>query len=154
MDTTTLIIVLTVLLGLFGVGVLAFFFLRDSRKNVSSNMKGMLSSANMIRERQASLSGTVSESSLTKTTTRKKGKKKEDDLKTKLYKAGFNRVDSEERFKKIQLVATIIIGTVIPALAYSFFGPNLMTYASMPLGLFVGYAGPLSSLDRKIFYLF
>ncbi len=87
-----------------------------------------------------------------KETTRKKNKSKkkpQEDVATKLFRAGYYSMEDRRFFLYMQ-IAVPIVSVVVCTLAFMSFHNPLLVGCGMVLGAFIGLAAPLSWLERKI----
>ena len=75
--------------------------------------------------------------------------KSADDLATRLFRAGYFSKDDRKKFFRFQ-VATPIVTTPVCAIVMMLIGNPMLVTVGVLLGIFIGFAWPLSWLERQI----
>lgn len=79
-----------------------------------------------------------------------KAKAKQEDLGTKLFRAGFFTADDKRRFLIIRMVSLGVAGILVPAGLYLFTGQVMFALIGLLLGCLIGFTLPMSWLERQI----
>ncbi len=161
MDTFHIVILLAGLIGVAGIGAIAYVFMGSSG-NRGVEMRGLLGNVQQQRnrfeedpvahrqERQSQAEIDILE--IKKRSQSQHAKRGKEDITTKLFKAGFYSAEDRRRFKLQRIITPIVstLGLGFGAM-YAFHNP-LLTSSSFVLGAFIGFAMPLSMLERAIRY--
>lgn len=76
--------------------------------------------------------------------------KKTDDVAHKLFRAGMFAPEDKVWFGRVQIISALVLGPVFPALIYLIAPTTMLVAVFLVLGLFIGYAMPITWLERKI----
>ena len=76
--------------------------------------------------------------------------KKTDDVAHKLFRAGMFAPEDKVWFGRCQIISALVLGPVFPALIYLVAPTKMLVAVFLVLGLFIGYAAPITWLERKI----
>lgn len=79
-----------------------------------------------------------------------KGKHRQDDLNTRLFKAGVYSAVARQRFNTTRIVLPIVLAPLFFGTLLGATGNFMFAVAVGLLGVFIGFAGPLSWVDRRI----
>ncbi|MCC6933391.1 MAG: type II secretion system F family protein [Deltaproteobacteria bacterium] len=140
-----IIIVISVVLVIL-MGVVVVLLVKGNRpKTTGSHLRFMLASDELNREEKQQ----VAEEILTRTS-RAKTKKKEDSLAVKLFKAGYYTDSDRAKFKRLQLISLFIGAPAIAIPAFILLTTPVLVIVGVVLGAFIGFAFPITRLDRAI----
>ncbi len=85
----------------------------------------------------------------TELASKSKKKKSQEDVATKLFKAGYYRPEDRRRFLYFQIIAPVI-SVILCTTALGTMGNALFTASGLILGALIGYAAPFSWLERRL----
>lgn len=151
---TILIIGLALILIVGAIIFLLSFFSDNSSVNRSGNMKSLMgahtnemSAAQVTKMRKG---GVDVEEIKKQTGSSEVGKKKDDSLEARLFKAGYYSKSDQENFKKNKIVLTLVLTISFTGfLYYKTSNPNIAILGAI-VGVIGGMIGPSFWLDREI----
>lgn len=146
MQGITLVIVIAIVVGVAGLSAIAFVLLGGSG-NKSAEMRELMSSGRRVDKFGNRVELDIDD--VKKATGSSTSKKKTEDLSAKLFKAGYYTPDDRRRFVRMQIVAPIV-STIACTFVMIWLGNPLLIVTGVILGLFIGFAFPMSWLERQI----
>ncbi|MBL7661545.1 type II secretion system F family protein [bacterium] len=150
MDTTTIVVILASIMGIAGLGTIAYVTFAGAAQK-KSDVRGLMGGQAVAGPGARRLANEEAlEALAAKGPTRSKGKNQQDDLPTKLFKAGYYTPEDKRKFHLLRIISPIVFPIVTTGIMAAIGGNALMTSMGLLLGLFCGYILPLSMLDRKI----
>jgi len=78
------------------------------------------------------------------------GSKPAEDISSKLFRAGYYTTADKEKFVRIQIILPIVLAIILGLGAQLATSDLTLSGGGLFAGIFIGYTGPLSWLDRKI----
>ncbi len=146
---STTIIILVAIIGLAGLAAVGYVVLAAGSKPKNRDVRGLMgASANRNSEAGVERSG-VDLDELKTRTRGKKSKKKAEDINTKLFRAGYFTAADRKAFLRLQIIAPVITTPLCAAMMFMMGKPMLVTVGFL-LGAFIGFAMPLSILERQV----
>jgi Flp pilus assembly protein TadB len=145
MDLIQILIILGSLIGIVGFGALAYALLGGSGGRT-----------NEIRELMATGAGTIDRTAdvtaqdIKKQARRKKGKGKQEDLSTKLFKAGYYSAADRRGFLRFRITTFALCLILFPIGIFLLTKKITLAIAFLFLGALIGFALPMTYLDRQI----
>lgn len=121
-----------------------------------AGMKGLMSGQLRTQDGAARkpMKGEIDPYDLDAETLRKQAKrasgKKTEDIAHKLFRAGMFAPEDKTWFGRIQIFSAIVVGPIFPALIYLVAPTPMLLMIFLVLGMFIGYAAPITWLERKI----
>lgn len=156
MDFTQIIVVLALTGAFIGLGVLAYVFLAGSGRGgagVAGGMRGLLGAGRHVSSSRALAlreETDILNVEAIKARTSAKGKKRQDDLGSKLFRAGFFAARDKRRFAQFRVIAFIFSALFFPLAMHYLLGRMPLTIIGGVLGAFIGFALPMSWLEKQI----
>ena len=157
MDTSTILIIMTGLFGLVGFGVLGYLYVGAGGRR-QSEIREMMAAPSAARgggntgkqvRRIGDQDFDVEDiKRMSGTAVTKKGKT--DDISTKLFRAGFYSAADKRKFFIIQTSIFAVAVTAIPTAMHMLLGKPALTAAGFVLGALIGYAMPVSWVEKQI----
>lgn len=155
MDKGQLIIILASLLGVVGLGGLVFLFFRGTGREATGISSLMGTEPDYLKrdteiQRNRSAKTELEVEAILRRTGTAKATKYKDDLATKLYRAGYFLERDRKFFKRMQILAPVIAVPFFTSAFIFLFHSPLFTGFAVIFGLFVGYAWPMTWLERQM----
>lgn len=149
MSAFGLVVILGVVLTVVAVGAMFWVFFAGSseRKNVS--LRGLMPSGNVVPE-EVSDEEMLHIEEIKRRTGSSKAAKKSDDIKRKLFRAGFYSPKDYKNFVTKQIVVFCIAVPTVTIVLYIFKPTAMFLFIGVMLGCLIGYMYPLAKLDKAI----
>lgn len=154
METSTLLIILTGLLGLVGCGVLGYLYVGTGSRR-QSEIRDMMSTPSLTRSESKQVRRIGGEEFDVEEIKRMSGtavakKSKSDDISSKLFRAGYFTAADRRKFFLGQCGTFGLLTLGLPIGMQIFLGKPALTAAGLLLGALIGYAMPISWLEKQI----
>ena len=156
MDTSTLLIIMTGLLGLVGFGVLGYLYVGAGNRR-QSEIRDMMASPSNTRagESGRQVRRIAGEDLDVEDIKRMSGtavakKQRTDDISRKLFRAGFYSAADRRKFFIVQSAIFVTAIVAIPIGMQMVLHKPALTAAGLVLGALIGYAMPISWLEKQI----
>ena len=151
MSAVNILIILVGIMGVAGLSALAYVVLGGQRggSSAGANIRGLMGAGGGGLAADGTRADGMDIEDIKRKTQREVKKSGGDDIATKLFKAGYFSADDRKNFFKFQ-VAAPFISTPICAGVMLYIGNPVLITAGVLLGIFIGFAWPMSWLDRKI----
>lgn len=146
MQGMTIVIIIAIVVGVAGLSAIAFVLLGGSGKR-SAEIRDLMNSGRRVDKFGNRIEVDIEE--VKKQTGASKGKKKSEDISIKLFKAGYFTADDRRRFLRMQIIAPIVSTSACTGVMVYLGNPLLIT-TGVILGVFIGFAYPMSWLERQI----
>jgi Flp pilus assembly protein TadB len=154
MANTQLLIILIALIALGGFGVLLYLLSGSHSEEAGiRELMGSGSGADLPARRIGRDGNELDVEEIKRRSGTSKNRKTRgggEDLQTKLFRAGFYTQADRKRFLIMQVVALVFLSTSLPLGIYKMAHSPLLTVLTAVIGLFAGYAMPISWLEKQI----
>ena len=147
MTSTNIIIIIASVIGVAGLSAIAFVLFGGGSRG-GGEIRGLMAAGGLGGVDRGD---DLAVEEIKKRTGSAKGKKgsQQEDIATKLFRAGFFSSEDRRRFRRIQIIAPLVSTPAFAGMMI-FIGNPLLTTVGIILGIFVGYAAPMSWLERQI----
>ncbi len=156
MDLSTILIIMTGFLGLVGFGVLGYLYVGAGNRR-QSEIRDMMSTPSLTRGGESKQVRRLSSGEdldvddikrMSGSAVAKRGKT--DDMSTKLFRAGFFSARDRRKFFIVQTFMFVVSIVGMPTGMQLLLGKPALTAAGFVLGALIGYAVPISWLEKQI----
>ncbi|MCC6220301.1 MAG: type II secretion system F family protein [Deltaproteobacteria bacterium] len=148
MSVVNLAILIAVIIAVAGLSAIAFVIFGGRAGKSRTEVRELMSSAGRRDKHGNKIQIDIED--IKKITGAATAKKKEGDLNTKLFRAGFYGDRVRQRFIQSQVVLPVIMSIVMAYGAWAWLKIPVLVVLGIIMGAFVGYALPMSWLERKI----
>lgn len=153
MDTVQVVVILGSIIGLGAFGALAYLLLGGAGGK-SSELRGLMAGPGGATQGRASRGDTdpfdVRVEDLRKRNSKSSSKKRNEDVSTKLFKAGYFTADDRRWFYRLRIGAFVACLILCPIGIFYATGNPMFTVMAVILGGLSGFALPMSWLERQI----
>lgn len=139
-----------------GIGAIVYVY-RGAPASRPNGMRGLMPSSQTgdgdgrpRRSRDGDDEEIIDVDTIKERTGHSKLKTRKEDTTTKLFKAGFFSPDDRKRFQLIQLILPPGLALFLGFLGFFVLGNPGMAVGLVALGIFAGFTGPISWLERRI----
>lgn len=155
MEKMQIFIIIAMVIGLAGLAAFAYVLTSGGGGGgAQSDFRDMMVSGNRVDRQVRKAAGGIDPLDLDvdtlKKTTQGHSKNAQQDVGKKLFRAGFFTAADRRWFNRFRFISFAISATIFPALMYWMTGKPVMGVTGALLGLLIGYALPMSWLEKQI----
>ncbi|MCB0358148.1 MAG: type II secretion system F family protein [Bdellovibrionales bacterium] len=149
MNTVNLLIILVGVMGVAGLSALAYVLLGGQGSRATADIRGLMGAGRAASDPMGSRARDLDIEQIKAQTKRDVKTKSGDDLATRLFKAGYYSSEDRRNFARFQMAAPFITTPFCGGFML-YLGNPLLIVAGVVLGVFIGFAWPMSWLERQI----
>ncbi len=156
MEKMQIFIIIAMIIGVAGLAAFAYVFIGGTGgSSGQSDFRDMMVSGTKVERNVRKAAGGIDPLDLDvetfkKTTQKSASRAGSEDVSRKLFRAGFYAGSDRRWFNRFRLISFVIASTTLPALMYWMTAKPVLGVTGALLGLLVGYALPMSWLERQI----
>jgi len=156
MEKMQIFIIVAMVIGVAGLAAFAYVFIGGAGANSGqTDFRDMMVSGTKVeRQVRRSASGIdpleLDVETLKRTTKQKRSVGGKEELSKKLFRAGYFSSDDRAKFTRFRIISFAIASITLPATLLYFTGKPMMGVTGGLLGVLIGYALPMSWLERQI----
>lgn len=149
MDSVQVIIIFASIVGVAGLGAIGYVFL-GSPSGRGSEIRGLMEAGKRGEYDDDIDAELLTVEEIKRRSGRAQVKTGKEDITQKLFRAGLYTAADKQTFRRKQLIAPIISTAATGGIMWQLFGNPALVSAAVVLGIFIGFAWPMSWLEREI----